>query len=387
MHIDREYAGATLQRLVQINSINPTLAPGAPGEREIAGFVAESLASVGLTVETFEPEPGRITVVGRLPGAGGGRSLMLNAHCDTVDVAGMAEPFSGALRGGRLYGRGAYDMKGSLAACMTAAKALAASNTPLAGDVIVAAVADEEYGSLGTRDLIGRLKVDGAIVTEPTALQVCLAHKGYLWIEVTVSGRAAHGSRFELGIDANMKMGAFLHALASLEGSLRARPPHSLVGPPSLHAALLSGGSGLSTYAATSTVHIERRTIPGETEAQAVAEIQALVDALAAADADFHADLRPYFVREPFEVAEDAPIVRALDAAAARVLGRSPAHIGDTPWMDAALLQASGVETVVCGPAGAGAHADGEWVDFESVIQLAEILREAAIDYCAPASG
>lgn len=267
-------------------------------------------------------------------------------------------------------------MKGSLAACMAAAKALADSGTRLRGDVLVAAVADEEYGSLGTRDLIEHVKVDGAIVTEPTALEVCLAHKGYLWIEVQVAGRAAHGSKFETGIDANMKMGHFLHALSELEHDLRGRKPHPLVGPPSLHAALLNGGSGLSTYASLCTLQIERRTVPGETAEQAVTEIQAIADRL-------DATVRPFFVRDPFEVSEDAAVVKAVDRAAASVRGRQPAHIGDTPWMDAALLQAAGVETVVCGAAGTGAHADVEWVDLESVIQLAEILAEAARDYCA----
>jgi acetylornithine deacetylase len=383
VRIDEQYTRDTLTRLVQINSVNPTLAPGAPGEREIAAFIAESLRASGLAAEIYEPEPGRTSVVGRLPGTGGGRSLMLNAHCDTVDVAGMEEPFSGAIRDGKLYGRGSFDMKGSLAACMAAAKALADSGARLRGDLLVAAVADEEYGSLGTRDLIGRVKVDGAIVTEPTALNTCLAHKGYLWIEVTVAGRAAHGSKFELGIDANLKMGAFLHELAKLERELRARPPHPLVGPPSLHAALLSGGSGLSTYAASSTVQIERRTIPGETEAQAVAEIQAVVDCVAASDPDFHATVRPFFTRDPFEVPANAPIVQVVDRAAAKVRGVAPKHIGDTPWMDAALLQAAGVETVVFGAAGTGAHAAVEWVDVESVIRLAEILAEAASEYCA----
>jgi acetylornithine deacetylase len=382
MQIDRDYVRQTLVRLVQINSVNPTLAPGAPGEAEIARFIASSLASFGLKTESFEPEPGRISVVGTLKGSGGGRSLMLNAHCDTVDVTGMAEPFSAAIRDGKLYGRGAFDMKGSLAACMAAAKALADSRAPLRGDVLVAAVADEEYGSLGTSDLIRHIKVDGAIVTEPTALDVCLAHKGYLWIEVEITGRAAHGSKFNLGIDANMKMGAFLHELAILERNLRARPPHPLVGPPSLHAAMLSGGSGLSTYAAQSTVKIERRTIPGETEAQAVGEIQSIVDKLSTLDPDFHAIVRAFFVRDPFEVSPQAAIVKAVDDAAERVLGRRPAHIGDTPWMDAALLEAAGVETVVFGATGTGAHADVEWVDLESVEKLAEILAEAALDYC-----
>lgn len=383
MQIDRIYARDTLVRLVQINSINPTLAPNAPGEQEIAHFIEQSLSSFGLQTKTYEPEAGRTTVTGLFRGTGGGRSLMFNAHCDTVDVAGMPEPFSGAIRDGKLYGRGSFDMKGSLAACMTAAKALAQSGVKLRGDVLVAAVADEEYGSLGTSDLLKHIKVDGAIVTEPTALDVCLAHKGYLWIDVTVTGRAAHGSKFNLGIDANMKMGAFLHELAALERDLRARPPHPLVGPPSLHAAMLNGGSGLSTYAAQSTLKIERRTIPGETENQAVGEIQTIVDKLSAADPDFHATVEAFFVRDPFEVPPDAAIVKAVDAAAAKVRGHSPAHIGDTPWMDAALLSSAGVETVVFGAAGAGAHADVEWVELESVMKLAEILAIAAVAYCA----
>jgi acetylornithine deacetylase len=382
MQIDRDYIRRTLVRLVQINSVNPTLAPGAPGEAEIAKFIASSLASFGLKTKNFEPEPGRISVVGRLAGSGGGRSLMLNAHCDTVDVAGMVEPFSGAIRDGRVYGRGSFDMKGSLAACMAAAKALVDSGTRLRGDVLVAAVADEEYGSLGTSDLVRHVKVDGAIVTEPTALDVCLAHKGYLWIEVEVTGRAAHGSKFNLGVDANMKMGAFLHELAVLERELRARPAHPLVGPPSLHAAMLSGGSGLSTYAAQATLKIERRTIPGETEAQAVGEIQSIADKLSASDPDFRATVRAFFVRDPFEVSPQAAIVKAVDGATAKVLGRRAAHIGDTPWMDAALLQAAGVETVVFGATGTGAHADVEWVELESVEKLAEILAEAALNYC-----
>ena len=218
---------------MQINSINPTLAPGAPGEKEIAGFIAGSLRDGGLTAEILEPAPGRTSVLGRLAGTGGGRSLMLNAHCDTVDAAGMAEPFSGAIREGRLYGRGSYDMKGSLAACMAAARALKASGPPLRGDVLVAAVADEEYGSLGTSDMLTRIKPDGAIVTEPTALEVCLAHKGYLWIEVEVTGRAAHGSKFECGIDANMKMGRFLAELSTWNATCaRARLTPSSGRPP-----------------------------------------------------------------------------------------------------------------------------------------------------------
>ncbi len=378
----RAWCVATLQRLVQINSINPKLAPGAPGEREVADYTAARLAELGLEVERHEPEPGRISVTGRLPGSGGGKSLMLNGHYDTVEVDGMAEPFSGAVRDGKLYGRGSYDMKGSVAAGMAAVKMLKDSGSVLRGDVIVAAVADEEYGSCGTADLARRIQADGAIVTEPTALEICVAHKGYLWIAVETQGRAAHGSKVDQGVDANIRMGRFLGRLDRLERELRRRPAHRLVGPPSLHAATVHGGTGLSTYAASCRLEIERRTIPGETEAGAVAEIEALVSELAAEDPGFQATVKCFFAREPFEVSPETSVVRSLAAAAATVLGRTPGMFGDTPWMDSALLAAAGVETVVFGPAGAGAHASVEWVDLESVFQTADVLAATARHYC-----
>lgn len=382
LQIDRDYLTTTLAGLVQINSINPSLVPGGAGEVEIAAYIAESLRGIGLEVVVHEPEAGRPSVVGIWRGKGGGRSLMLNAHVDTVGVAGMAEPFSGEIREGRLYGRGAYDMKGSLAACMAAAKALVDGGVELGGDVLVAAVADEEYASLGTADLVQRYRVDGAIVTEPTHLDICLAHKGFIWLEVETTGRAAHGSRFDLGIDANMRMGRFLAELEKLEQELRARPGHPLVGPPSLHAAMIQGGTELSAYAAACKLQIERRTIPGETEEQAVAEIQAIIDGLAAADDTFKATVRAFFSRPAFEVSPKAAIVQSLCQAVEDRLGHHALLVGQTPWMDSALLAAAGTETVVMGPAGAGAHAHEEWVDLESVYQTAHILAQVAVDYC-----
>jgi acetylornithine deacetylase len=373
------YLRDTLRDLVRINSVNPTLVPEGAGEAEIGAYVAASLQRCSLEVQRHEPEPGRVSVVGRLRGSGGGRSLMLNAHYDTVGITGMAEPFSGETRDGKLYGRGAYDMKGSLAACMDAARIIASRPGQLRGDVLVAAVADEEYGSIGTADLCGKVKVDGAIVTEPTALKVCLAHKGYLWIEVEITGGAAHGSKFELGVDANMRMGEFLHELGKLERDLRARPGHPLVGPPSLHAAMIAGGSGLSTYAASCKLQIERRTVPGEAEAQVMAELSDVATRLPfASDIAIH----PFFVRDPFEVARNTSIVQCVSQATETITGKAPEYFGDTPWMDSALLAAAGVETVVIGPAGAGAHADVEWVDIESVERLSEILVHAATEYC-----
>lgn len=380
--IDRQFTLRTLEELVRIDSVNPRLASSGAGEAAIARYIASVLDSLGLQTEIREPEAGRATAIGVLKGQGGGRSLMLNGHADTVGVEGMAEPFAARQSDGRVYGRGAHDMKGSLAAGLGALKALRDAGLTLDGDLVFAAVADEEYGSLGTSDLLTAYRTDAAVVTEPTNLAVCLAHKGYAWIEVETRGRAAHGSRFTEGIDANLRMGRVLGALERLERQLRDGPAHALVGPPSLHAALLNGGSGLSTYADRCTLTIERRTVPGETVDGAVGEIREIVARLCGADPAFEAEVRLLFARDPWEIAPDAPIVQAVCDAASAVLGARPPFVGDSPWMDSALLAAAGIETVVVGPTGAGEHSAEEWVDVESVMRVAEILAGTARTYC-----
>jgi len=381
--IDESFTIDVLRELVRINSVNPSLSATGAGEAEIARHTAGTLAALGLDVYTHEPQPGRVSVVGRLRGTGGGRTLMLNAHYDTVAVDDMSHPFAAAIAHGRCYGRGAYDMKGSLAACVGAVKALRDARIEMRGDVLIAAVADEEHASLGTSDLIGRYRVDGAIVTEPTSLRICLAHKGFVWLSVTIEGRAAHGSQFSEGIDANVRLGGFLVRLGRLATELSARSPHPLVGPPSLHVALLAGGTGMSTYAASATARLERRTVPGETTAQVVAEIQQLIHATTREDPTFKASLAVDLVRDAFEVAPDRAIVRVLAEGATAVLGEPPRYVGENPWMDSALLAAAGIETVVMGPHGAGAHARDEWVDLASVVQFARVLAVTAEQYCA----
>jgi len=386
--IDRAFIVQTLRDLVEIDSVNPDLVPGAAGEGAIAGHVARVLADLGLEVAVHEVAPGRPNVVGRLPGSGRGRrSLMFNAHVDTVGVDGMAEPFGAVVDDGRMYGRGTYDMKGGLAAALGAVKALVDAGRPNAGDILVAAVADEEYASLGTQDLVLRYRPDGAVVTEPTELDVCLAHKGFVWLEIETRGRAAHGSRPDLGVDANIRMGRVLALLEELSRELDARPAHPLLGHGSLHAATIHGGEGLSTYSPACLLHVERRTMPGETATSVLREIQQRLDRLSSADPTFDAAVRLVLARDAFEVAGDAPLVQAVTEAASAVLGRPARHVGQMPWMDAALLAAAGVETVVMGPIGAGAHAREEWVDLESVHAVAATLASAAIEYATKAAG
>jgi acetylornithine deacetylase len=360
--------------LVAIDSVNPDLVPGGAGEGEIADFVAGWLREAGLDAELDEPAPGRPSVVAVARGTGGGASLMLNAHMDTVGVEGMERPFEPVVRDGRLYGRGAYDMKGSLAACMLAARRLAAEE--LSGDVIVTAVADEEYASIGVQSVLANRSADAAIVTEPTALRVCVAHKGFVWAEIETEGRAAHGSRPAEGIDAITRMAPVLGRLAELQASLDAAPGHELVGPGSVHASLIEGGQELSSYPARCRLALERRTAPGESADDFARECEALVEGM------HGAEVRMGLERPPFAVDPEAEVVQAVSRAAEAVTGRAAAVYGETYWMDAALIQAAGIPTVVFGPGGAGAHAVDEWVDLASVDACSDSLVEAARQLC-----
>ncbi len=370
-----------LQQLVAIDSINPDLVAGGAGEREIAHFVANWLERAGVEVTWDEPVPGRPSVIGIVRGTGGGRSLLLNAHMDTVGVAGMKRPHDPVVEGNRLYGRGAYDMKGGLAAIMVAAAQ--AKKLSLRGDVILTAVADEEYASLGTQSMVKQWHADAAIVTEPTALRLCVAHKGFVWLEITTQGRAAHGSRPDLGCDAIVKMGHILVGLEHLDRSLRAVPSHRLLGSGSLHASLIEGGQELSSYPERCILQVERRTIPGETPEQVEAEVRALLGQIQTADPTILASVKTTFVREPFEVAENTLIVQTVSRQAELLLGSAPEIIGDTPWMDAALLAAEGIPTVVFGPGGAGAHAVVEWADLEQVQRCSDVLLATLQEFCA----
>jgi acetylornithine deacetylase len=380
--IDRERLVDELADLVRIDSTNPGLVPDGAGEAAVADYIAEAMREIGLDVDVWAPERGRPNVVGVLSGTGGGRSLMLNAHTDTVGVEGMDAPFTPRMADGRMYGRGTQDMKGSLAAQLAAVRALHEADGELAGDVIVAAVIDEEHKSRGTEALVERYDADGAVVTEPTDLELALAHKGFVWVDVTTRGRAAHGSRPDEGIDANMHMGRVLARLDELEQTLRDRDGHALVGAPSLHAPQIEGGTASSVYAAQCRLRIERRTIPGESAGKAVEEVQAILGALDAEDPSFDATCEQTFARRPFEIARDAPVAEAVRGAASDVLEQVPPDVGQTFWTDAALLAAAGTETVVLGPVGDGLHTTEEWVDLDSVVQLAEILARTAQRYC-----
>lgn len=353
--------------LVRIDSVNPDLVPGGAGEGELARFVAEWLADAGLEVEVEEVAPGRPNVVGRARGSGGGPTLLLNAHMDTVGYGGMEAPLEPRVENGRLYGRGAYDMKGSLAAIMVAgAEAVQAG---LRGDVLVAAVADEEVYSIGAEAVARACRADAAIVAEPTELRLVVAHKGFVWMEVETNGRAAHGSRPDLGEDAIVAMGHVLTGLGALGETLLAKPSHPLLGSGSVHASVIRGGVELSTYPESCVLGLERRTVPGETVELVEAQIREIAGGV---------EIRTTFVREPFEVAQDEPVVQAV----LRHAG-GPEVAGFAGWADSAVFAAAGIPTVVFGPGGEGAHAQVEWVDLADLERCKDLYLAVARELCA----
>lgn len=369
-----------LTALVRLDSTNPSLVPGGIGETPLARFLVHWLTGRGIPAELDEAAPGRHSVIATVKGTGGGRSLLLNAHLDTVSTEGMTDPFEPLIRDGRMYGRGTYDMKGGLAACLLAL--VEAQEANLRGDVILTAVADEEHASLGMQSVLKRVTADAAIVTEPTELCVSIAHKGFTWHEITTQGRAAHGSRPDLGVDAIARMGRVLGKLESFSQDLAERLAHPLLGHGSLHASLISGGQELSSYPDRCTLLVERRTLPGETPERATQDLDLLLAQLSVDDT-FHAEHRLILARDPFGIEPDAPIVQAVQRAAMQVLGTPAAVIGQSFWMDSAFLAAAGIPTVVFGPRGGGAHATEEWVDLASVEQCRKVLMATIHEFCA----
>jgi len=376
-----------LRQLVAIDSVNPSLVAGARGEGAAAEFLRDWFQGQGVEARLEEAVPGRPNVVawlGPLPVSSGKphAALAILGHIDTVGAGDMQEPFTPREQEGRLYGRGALDIKSGVAAMCAAAASIAGSGEKLTRPLLVAAVVDEECGSVGTEVLLKRYTADVAVVLEPTGLKVCIAHKGYVWFEVITQGRAAHGSLPEEGRDAIRMMGRVLNVLDGLDRKLALLEAHPLLGHASLHASLIEGGHELSSYPAECRLQLERRTLPGESDAKVEAELRGVLEGLAARDPEFRATCRRIASRAPYEIAADVPIAMATAEAVRGVTG-GVEFCGMPFWTDTALLAAAGVPGVVLGPRGAGMHGAEEYVELDSVGACAEILRRLILAQCA----
>ncbi len=395
-----------LKALVRIDSVNPSLVPGAAGETAVARALAEHMRAMGLEVHVQEVAEGRPNVVGVLEGREPGRSLMLCGHIDTVGVAGMTQPFNPVERDGRVYGRGSQDMKSGVAAMVDAARLIRDSGGLDEGRLLIACVVDEEHSSIGADALVTKWYADGAVVTEPTDLAIAIAHKGFEWVEVETEGRAAHGSRPREGRDAIRLMGRVLTELDALDHRLQSRPPHPLLGTASLHASLIHGGRELSSYPDRCHLQMERRTVPGEQRGSGAREVADILARLAAADGEFKAASRPLFARSPYEIAADHPLVAtmklvvaeqfrvhrskfqvdaATDSSAPSASSAAPSVSGMSFWTDASVLGDAGIPSLLFGPTGAGLHGVEEWVEAGSVVTCRNALAELARRWCGQA--
>ncbi len=383
MSIERGDSVALLRELVRVDSRNPSLVPGGPGERAVAMALADILSSWGMQVEVRDAVAGRPNVIARVPGNGSnGRSLMFNGHLDVVGVDGMVHaPFDALERDGRIYGRGSSDMKGGVAA-MCAAAALVVGD--LKGDLIVASVVDEEWQSIGTSALLASgVRADAAIVTEPTRLAIMPAHKGFAWLEITVHGRAAHGSRWDIGVDAIRHAGLLLAELDRIDEE---DLPRSF--PSASRAAIDPRGVGRAGESEQARTPTDVSSVLKGARFRVSAPPMPFrrwrkpAPACGRAGPGFARTSSLAFSQPPSDVPPNAPVVRDLSATL-DARGLSPRLQGMSAWTDAALLNEAGIPAVCFGPGDMGlAHAAEEYIEAREVRNATDALAAFARSWC-----
>jgi acetylornithine deacetylase len=383
IEIPRGDAVALTQALTRIDSRNPTLAPESAGERAIAVELSALLSQWGFETSLQESAPGRPNVVARV-GPPDTPALLLAGHLDTVGVEGMTHaPWSGEITGECLYGRGSCDMKAGVAAMSVAAlRASEEVGEEARRQIIIAVVTDEEYESLGMRALIaGGISAEQAIITEPTRLAICPAHRGFVWAEIDFKGRAAHGSRYDIGVDAIRHAAFVLAELDRFETEVLTSRTHPLLGRASLHASTISGGIGMSTYPDRCTVAIERRTLPGENTDEVMSQFIDACERVKTRHPQLNADVRLLTAQAPSDVEAGAAVVRILERALTAE-GRPAPVEGLSAWTDAALLNEAGIPTVCFGPGDIGlAHAAEEYVPVREIETAAAVLTRVAVEW------
>lgn len=381
--IDRERITQYLKEMVAIDSVNPGLIDGAVGEADMAAWLAQTCESLGLEVETDDTAPNRPNIIARWRGTGVGQSILLTGHTDVVGTEGMEiAPFEPTIADGKLYGRGAYDMKGGLASILGCVMALQANNFQPKGDIILGFVTDEEYISIGTEHMLKSVQADACILTEPSDRVVCIAHRGFAWLTITVDGHAAHGSQYEKGVDAIRYMGYVLELMRFMEESVFPSHEHPFLGRASVHGSLIEGGLGLSTYPDQCTLKIEHRLLPDEKPADILKLWQGSLAQISQDVPDFKATVSLDFARNGWEESPDSPIVQTMGQAYEKITGEKPLYEGMFGWLDSALIAEAGIPTVIFGARGAGAHAAVEYVQLEDVFICAEVMAEAVADWC-----
>jgi len=371
--------------MVRIESVTPWLIPTGSGEGAVAQFIADWLKDTGAEIDIVEVEPGRPNVLARLRGTGGGPTLCLNAHSDTVGFANWPdEALEPRLDGDRLYGLGAADDKSGCAAGMLVLRALARSGTKLRGDLLVACVADEEGISIGSEHLARYGGIDAAIVIEPQPTEdLVVEHQGFGWIDVITNGVAAHGSAPQLGVDAIVHLAEVISRLHKLDREVFTASPSAMNGRTVFHTGTIGGGTDYATYPNRAVLGIEIGTQPGEHLSDRVAEIEGIFADIAADEPGFSGEVAVRLDRDPFQAQGHERLQEVLAAAMERVLGHPPKVTGMNAWTDAALMQAAGIPTLLIGATGGNYHAPDEWVSVGELVKLCAILEQAVAAFLA----
>jgi acetylornithine deacetylase ArgE len=362
---------ATLGDLVAINSINPAYENGRP-EADVAEYIERFFAR--RDIETFRQEvmPGRFNVVARLPGRNTGRRVVLEAHMDTVSINGMTiDPFDPLIADGCLYGRGACDTKGGLAAMMHAVAQLKENSDTPPCEVWLAAVVDEEVAFRGVLALCDGLEASAAIVAEPTEMRVIVASKGVLRWKIRTRGKAAHSSKPYLGINAIDHMAVILTALQRESKSLAGKS-HPLVGPATLNVGVIRGGAQVNFVPDSCEIEVDRRLIPGEDPEHVLQSYRGVLANLKTENPSFDAAMDPPMVVDPaLETDVDSEVSRVAREVLAE-LGFDATPAGVPYGSDASKLARSGVPSIIFGPGSIDrAHAAVEYVECDQVVQAA----------------
>ena len=379
--IDRSWMVRILQEMILIRSENPFDDPAREGyrEQEIADYLAGHLSDLGLQVEMRDVRPGRPNVFGTLSGKRGNPTLMLAGHMDTARTTGYPEAYAAEVKDGRMYGRGACDMKAALAAYLGVLKALKETGTRLNGRLIVCGIVDEEYQMLGSKAIgSGSRMADQGIIGEPTNLRVCPANKGRVSTKIVTRGRAAHSSVPEKGVNAIVRMSKVIRAFEGYNEELLSRTPHPLCGNGRFTPGVIHGGVQVNMVPDTCELEVDRRTLPGETRESVYAEFHERIRRAAAGDPEFVYEITdPTWLIAPNDISPQEPVVRALQAAHRDLFGKDPGVEAFVAGSDAPYM---GFPTVICGPGSiAQAHTTCEFVELQEVADAARLYLHAVL--------
>ncbi|QDT11184.1 M20 family metallopeptidase [Planctomycetes bacterium K23_9] len=371
----------TLADLIRINSVNPNY-EGGVNESKIAGYVQAFFDSRGIAVQSADVLPGRPNVIAKVPGADADRRVVFEAHLDTVSVADMTiDPFDPVVRDGMMYGRGACDTKGGMAAMMHAVAQIASSEEPPPCEIVFAATIDEEYSYRGVVDFCEGLQADAAIIAEPTMLAPVIASKGLVRFIIETKGVAAHSAKPHLGNNAIEQMMVVVSHIAKDNEKLT-RAVHPLLGSATCNIGVIRGGVQINLVPATCEIEIDRRILPGETYQSVLAGYEALLQAIMTQHPNIDAVIHPPLLTDlPLETDRESPAVTSMGDVLS-LLGHDPTPIGVPFCSDASKFGAIGIPSIILGPGSIDqAHGAIEYIDCQSVVDAVEVYRQFAIRF------